>query len=421
MKKFLCFDTCALISLDFMKMLDNEDTIGLISDVTYKELEDIKTSGRKDESTKYGARVARNLIDKNSNKFIIVHYKRNYGFTLWRKMLTNSNDNKILVSIWKYLKRHHIKNYEFITCDGLCKDHAKVFFKMNAVMGKNNPTDTYTGFKEVYLDDNQLAQFYQYTFPANTNKYDLIENQYLIIKDIDGKVTDKYKWVNNEYQALKYYTFTSKMFGEVKPFKEDIYQQIAMDSLATNQISMLGGPAGSGKTFLSLAYLMAQLDAGEIDKIVIFCNPVAARNAGKLGFYPGTALEKMMSTQVGHVLGSKLGDNYEVERLIEENRLDIIPAADARGYEIPPHCGVYILESQNLTSDLLRMLLQRVSEDAKVIVDGDRKEQTDMAIYETDNGMKEMVRVFKGESIYSQVDLQNIYRSKIASIAEKMK
>ena len=52
-KKFLFFDTCALLNLDFVKMIDGEDTIGVISDVVYRELEDIKSSGRKDEMAGY--------------------------------------------------------------------------------------------------------------------------------------------------------------------------------------------------------------------------------------------------------------------------------------------------------------------------------------------------------------------------------
>jgi phosphate starvation-inducible protein PhoH len=59
---------------------------------------------------------------------------------------------------------------------------------------------------------------------------------------------------------------------------------------------MVSGRAGSGKTFLSLAYLFSLLAKGKIDRIVIFCNPVVAKDAAKLGFYPGTVLEKLLST-----------------------------------------------------------------------------------------------------------------------------
>jgi phosphate starvation-inducible protein PhoH len=120
---------------------------------------------------------------------------------------------------------------------------------------------------------------------------------------------------------------------------------------------MLCGKPGSGKTYLAFGYLFYALEKHLIDRIVVFCNPVVAKDAAKLGFYPGTKLEKLMESQVGAILSSKLGDSSEVERLVAENKLLLVPAGDARGYEVPANSGVYIMESQNLTCDLLRMLL----------------------------------------------------------------
>ena len=57
----------------------------------------------------------------------------------------------------------------------------------------------------------------------------------------------------------------------------------------------------------------------------------------------------------------------------------------------------------------------------KVIVDGDRLEQLDSDIYFKDNGMEKMSKVFRGNELFGQVDLKNIYRSKIASLAQQMK
>ena len=133
-------------------------------------------------------------------------------------------------------------------------------------------------------------------------------------------------------------------------------------------------------------------------------------------------IEKILSTQIGNILISKIGDISEVERLIDEGSLQIVPTVDARGYEVPANSGVYIAEAQNLTSDLLRLILQRVgSENIKVIVDGDREEQLDMAIYEEDNGMRKMSKVFRGSPMFGQIDLKNIYRSEIAKLAQLMR
>ena len=79
------------------------------------------------------------------------------------------------------------------------------------------------------------------------------------------------------------------------------------------------------------------------------------------------------------------------------------------------------MEGQNYDTVLMRMLLQRIGNDCQVIIDGDRLEQTDLDIYENDNGMKKVSKVFRGEKIFGQVDLQKIERDEIAKIAERMK
>lgn len=95
------------------------------------------------------------------------------------------------------------------------------------------------------------------------------------------------KWTGETHKAISFHTFGSRHFGDVKPKRNDPYQAIAMDALASNKITMLKGPAGSGKSFLSLAYLFNRMEKGIIDKIIVFCNPVAARNAARLGSIKG--------------------------------------------------------------------------------------------------------------------------------------
>ena len=89
---------------------------------------------------------------------------------------------------------------------------------------------------------------------------------------------------------------------------------------------MIKGRAGSGKTLLSLAFLMNRLEQGKIDKIIVFCNTVATVNSAKLGFYPGSRDEKLMDSQIGNLLASKFGGRIEVERMIENEQLVLLQA-----------------------------------------------------------------------------------------------
>ena len=109
---------------------------------------------------------------------------------------------------------------------------------------------------------------------------------------------------------------------------------------------MVRGPAGTGKTYLSLGFLMDQLEHNKIDKIIVFCNTVATKNSAKLGYYPGTRDEKLLDSQIGNLLISKFGGRMAVESLINEEKLLLLPVSDIRGCDTSGmRAGIYISEA----------------------------------------------------------------------------
>lgn len=135
---------------------------------------------------------------------------------------------------------------------------------------------------------------------------------------------------------------------------------------------MVRGPAGSGKTLLSLGCLFDKLEHHKIDKIIVFCNTVATKGSARLGFYPGTRDEKLLDSQIGNLLSSKLGGTIELERLIQDERLVLLPLSDIRGYDTTGmRAGIYISEAQNMDINLMKLALQRIGEDSICIIDGD--------------------------------------------------
>ena len=108
-------------------------------------------------------------------------------------------------------------------------------------------------------------------------------------------------------------------------------------------MTIIRGAAGSGKSLLSLAFLFDALEKNKIDKIIIFCNTVATANSAKLGYYPGDRTEKLLDSQIGNFLISKLGAKDMVLRLIEEEQLVLLPLSDIRGYDTSGmKAGIYI-------------------------------------------------------------------------------
>lgn len=411
------YDTCALLS-ELRNAFRNECKF-IISDVTLAELENIKTSGSKDEETKYNARLLLHLLEQNEDKYEI-HLHTLADEERARSMnLPISNDSKIIAdafAVYEIVGQDFIFKTQDLACKALAKAHGlPVEFSTIA-------EEEYTGYKEVTLSDEELADFYQDTLIQHENIFNLLINEYLIIYNIDNKVIDKYKWTNNGYIKIPFKKAESKMFGKVVPKDGDIYQQLALDSLYSNQITMIRGAAGTGKSYLSFGYMFDLLEKGMIDKIIIFCNTVATKGSAKLGYYPGSRDEKLLDSQIGNLLSSKLGDRMIVEKLIADGQLVLLPMSDIRGYDTTGmNAAIYISEAQNLDIELMRLALQRIGNDSICILDGDSNAQVDSALYAgSNNGMRRVSEVFKGSDIYGEVTLQTIHRSKIAELAQKL-
>lgn len=413
------YDTSSLI-LNADNLFETKGKI-VISSITLSELENIKTQNRDIEIKQIVQRLA-TILDQNRDKYETYIYKTYMLNPIEEADLEINNDAKILACAFDYDKNVHPDETYFVTNDLSLSNIANLFFGKDCILkAEDLEKDTYTGYKEIKMSENELANFYE-DMHIGINKYNLITNEYIIIKDIYDNIVDQYCWDGSNYRKVKYSAFKSKWFGEVKPFRGDIYQLLAVDSLVNNQINLINGPAGSGKTYLSLSYLFSLLDKGNIDKIIIFCNTIATKNSAKLGYYPGTRDEKLLDSQIGNLLVSKIGSRFEIERLIEQEQLILLPFSDLRGYDTNGmNAGIYISEAQNLDITLMKLALQRIGSDCICIIDGDMDTQVDdIHFVGANNGMRRASKVYRGTDIYGQIELKNIHRSKIAQLAELM-
>lgn len=391
----------------------------IISSITLNELENIKTSSNKDAEIKLAARRLLQQLHDNPNKYTVCIFQPLMAEALIKKNIDITNDTKILAcAIW-IEKESYPDNLTFVTNDLALATIASLFFGQDSIEEVVVEEDKYSGYREIIMHDAAMERFYS---NPNENLYNLNINEYIIIRDKNREIVDRLCWTGEGYRRLSFSNFNSKWFGDVKPMKGDIYQMMAADSLTNNQLTMLKGPAGTGKTYLALAYLLHLLDKNKISKIIIFCNTVATKNSAKLGFYPGSRDEKLLDSQIGNLLSSKIGDKVEVERLIEDGKLILLPMSDIRGYDTSGmKAGVYISEAQNLDISLMKLALQRIGEDSICIIDGDPLTQVDDNSFAGhNNGMRRASKVFRGSDIYGEVELKNIHRSKLAAIAQNM-
>lgn len=408
------YDTSSLL-LKSHDLFDNDEKFA-ISSITLQELESIKNAFNKDPDVKYAARQLINELESHYGSYDIVIYKED--FNKYIKNYIINNDTKILACCCDYQKNHPKKQISFITND-LCLKHIAHIVLGPKVESVKDESDSYAGYKEVYMTNDEMTDFYQ---NFNKNLYNLQINEYLIIYNEDHEIADTLCWTGENYRQLTFGNFDSEYFGKVKPLKNDIYQSLVADSFLNNKITLVKGPAGSGKTFLSMAFLLHQLSKNKIDKIIVFCNTVATKNSAKLGYYPGTKDEKLLDSQIGNLLSSKMGGRIIVEQMIREEKLILLPMSDIRGYDTSEmRAGVYISEAQNLDIELMKLALQRIGNDSICIIDGDCKTQVDdIAFAGSKNGMRRVSKVFRGHDVYGEINLKNIHRSKIAEIAEFM-
>ena len=129
------------------------------------------------------------------------------------------------------------------------------------------------------------------------------------------------------------------------------------------------GPAGTGKTFLAVAYAAMLLERGMVDRIVLSRPAVEAGE--RLGFLPGDMREKV--DPYLRPLYDALYDmmpSDKVERALAADVIEIAPLAFMRGRTLN-NAVVILDEAQNTTPMQMKMFLTRLGENGRMIVTGD--------------------------------------------------
>ena len=145
-------------------------------------------------------------------------------------------------------------------------------------------------------------------------------------------------------------------------------QKEAKAVILGNEITILRGKAGSGKTLLGVQTGLDLLFTRKVNKIFI-ARPAVSKE--ELGFLPGDMREKMNPW-----LAPVLSNMYEVygkdkvEKCIEEGDIEIAPLAYMRGRTFAD-AFVVVDESQNITDEQMHMVITRLGKGAKMVLCGD--------------------------------------------------
>ena len=161
--------------------------------------------------------------------------------------------------------------------------------------------------------------------------------------------------------------------------------------LRNKQMVFCCGPAGTGKTYLSVAYAVSMLKSGQIEKIILTRPAVEAGE--HLGFLPGDIKEKIdpYLRPIYDALNDMLSFS-EVIKKLESGFIEIAPLAFMRGRTLS-NAFIILDESQNTTPIQMKMFLTRLGENSKMIINGDLS-QVDLPSG-TKSGLRESINILQ--------------------------
>ncbi|MCL2713635.1 MAG: PhoH family protein [Alphaproteobacteria bacterium] len=170
-------------------------------------------------------------------------------------------------------------------------------------------------------------------------------------------------------------------------------------ALKSHELVFGVGPAGTGKTWLAVAYAAQMFERKEVDRIVLTRPAVEAGE--RLGFLPGDLREKV-DPYLRPIYDAlyDLMDPRIVERALQTGEIEIAPLAFMRGRTLT-NAIIILDEAQNTTSMQMKMFLTRLGENSRMIVTGDPS-QVDLPQGQT-SGLAEATRLLRDVKGIAQV------------------
>ena len=244
-----------------------------------------------------------------------------------------------------------------------------------------------------YLKIEGSQENVEHTYIVLNKLYEGVKkNKFLSSADIDTIIkifkNQNYDKPINEYEVIE----SSNIVAGRKTIKPRSKKQLEYFNLVKEkQMVFCCGPAGTGKTYLAVAYAVSMLKSGEIEKIILTRPAVEAGE--RLGFLPGDIKEKIdpYLRPIYDALNDMLSFS-EVIKKIESGFIEIAPLAFMRGRTLS-NAFIILDESQNTTAVQMKMFLTRLGENSKMIITGDLS-QVDLPSG-TKSGLRESINILK--------------------------
>ena len=411
---FVSFDTSALLN-------GAQITPGstFISRIVLKELEQIKISTTKDENIKYQARtLVKYLADHQAPYWATPSISpiQVFLFLFCHPYLEKNNDGYIIAESVLMAKKLKCQ-IKFCTSDlsqALLAQNFSNYLKIEYYKETAIKENLWNGITKFYL--NATTSEYIYNHPED-NKLDLAINEYSLLLDGQGEVSDIIKWDGTTYAVVNYKNITTDYLGTIKPLNPE--QEAVFDLLQNHNIGvkLLRGKYGVGKTFIALAHAIYFIkNTHQFDHLVYIRNNIEVAGSKALGALPGEQEDKLMPYIMP--LADILGDEEMVRQCIEDSTIEPVHVGYLRGRSFS-HSIIFVDESENLTTDMVKLIIARCGEGSEVWFMGDES-QTDSDIFKKNNGIAAMINSLKGNPLFGTVKLEKTERGEIAELANKI-
>ena len=213
--------------------------------------------------------------------------------------------------------------------------------------------------------------------------------------------------------------FLQSMSVNIKCKNEN--QKLVIESIKNNEITIVSGLPGTGKTFLACAEALKLIKTRPKYKKILLVKSVIQLSGEELGFLPGDLKDKLDPYMISFI------DNFEkiigeslTNKLRELGLIQIQPLAFVRGRSID-NTIIIVDEAQNISIQNMRTLMTRIGDNSKMVILGDVKQKD---IKNPKNSSLEVViDKFEGIDGFGCVSLRNpddIVRNPIIKIIEKV-
>lgn len=281
----------------------------------------------------------------------------------------------------------------------------------------------YRGYRKIELEKSQIDLFFKDGMMKMEGD-DFRPNEFCLMTSPEKS------------SAVARYNSEKKMLEPLLKVNQDIWgilpinleQKCALDLLLRDDIKLvtLVGPAGTGKTLLTIAAAMRKVfDEGLYSRILV-SRPIVP--LGKdIGYLPGTKEEKLLhwmqpiydNIRFLCSSGNHDGNEETQEYIMESGKIEMEAVTYIRGRSLPK-MFIIVDEAQNLTPHEVKTIISRAGQGTKVVLTGDPTQIDNPYLDKDSNALTYTVGKFSDHPIFGHMFLEKTERSELAAIAAEV-